>query len=99
MIEPARDGNDSTTAVDMSAGAGSANGLGVYVDLAGDDAYVMGNPRMTLGHADMRRDRGSLGFFLDAKGRDVLPPELKRGEIRRVYDGDKRGNGHGLDAE
>jgi hypothetical protein len=94
-------GNDSTTAVDMSAGAGSANGLGVLVDFAGDDAYVMGNPRMTLGHGDMRRDKGSLGFFLDLKGRDAYSPSDPFGDDRiwRVYDGTKRGEGYGLDAQ
>jgi hypothetical protein len=66
-------GNDRNTAVDMSVGAGSANGLGVLVDFSGDDTYAMGNPAMTLGHADIRRDRPSLGFFLDLGGRDVYP--------------------------
>jgi hypothetical protein len=93
-------GDDRTVAVDMSAGAGSANGLGVYVDLAGDDAYAMGNPAMTLGHADMRRDRGSMGFFLDGGGgRDVYPAARENGSAWRVYDGKLRGYGHGLDAE
>lgn len=66
-------GDDRNTAVDMSAGAGSANGLGVFLDFAGDDVYVMKNPAMTLGHADMRRDRPSMGFFLDLAGRNTYP--------------------------
>lgn len=66
-------GNDVNRAVDMSAGAGSANGLGVMVDFNGDDVHDMGNPAMTLGHGDMRRDRASMGFFLDLGGRDEYP--------------------------
>jgi hypothetical protein len=45
----------------------------VYIDLSGNDAYAMGYPLMTLGHGDMRRDRGSMGFFLDLGGKDVYP--------------------------
>jgi hypothetical protein len=106
------EGADRDSAVDMSAGAGSANGLGVRVDYAGDDLYGMGNPAMTLGHGDMRRDRGSLGFFLDLGGRDVYPenpvsvnpddPARNRprnGGTWRSYDGKRRGHGYGLDAE
>jgi hypothetical protein len=96
-------GDDRAVAVDMSAGAGSANGLGVYVDLAGRDAYDMAQPRRTLGHADMRRDRGSLGFFLDAgpgKAPDALPAEgaFTEGAVRSLYEGKQQGYGYGLDA-
>jgi hypothetical protein len=96
-------GDDRAVAVDMSAGAGSANGLGVYADLAGRDVYDMAQPRRTLGHADMRRDRGSLGFFLDAgpgKGPDVLPAEgdFTEGAVRSLYEGKHQGYGYGLDA-
>ena len=91
-------GNDHTVGVDMSMGAGSANGLGVYLDLAGDDIYVQ-NPRMTLGHGDLRRDRGSMGFFLDLHGKDHYPLEFKNDSSWRVYDAKRRGYGYGLDAE
>jgi hypothetical protein len=67
------DGNDHNIAVDMSAGAGSANGLGVMIDAAGDDVHEMTNHAMTLGHGDMRRDRASMGFFLDLGGEDRYP--------------------------
>jgi hypothetical protein len=59
----------------------------------------MGNPLMTLGHGDMRRDKGSLGFFLDLGGRDAYSNSLESGRVRRVYDGKKRGEGYGLDEE
>ena len=92
-------GNDRNVAVDMSAGAGSANGLGVLVDFSGDDSHVMGNPGMSAGHADMRRDRGSLGFFLDLAGRDGYAAPGGDGSSWSVYDGIRKGEGHGLDAE
>ena len=98
-------GNDSTYSVDMSTGAGSANGIGVFLDGSGEDAYTVGNPRMTLGHADMRRERPSHGFFLDLRGEDVYridggeadPVPFRNGAVWRTYDGEKRGNGFGLD--
>jgi len=92
-------GNDHTLGVDMSVGAGSANGLGVYVDFAGDDVYDVQNPAMTMGHGDLRRDRGSMGFFLDMHGNDRYPPEFKNDSAWRAYDGKHRGYGYGLDAE
>jgi len=102
-------GNDQNAAVDMSAGAGSANGLGVFLDFSGSDRYDMGNPRMTLGHGDQRRDRGSMGFFLDLGGRDAYPARTdtssspyegpRNDAAWRVYDGKMRGYGYGMDGE
>jgi hypothetical protein len=96
-------GSDSTAAVDMSAGAGSANGLGVFLDVSGTDIYSMANRRMTLGHGDMRRDRGSFGFFLDLGGPDAYPAGSgegpREGAAWRVYDGKLKGYGHGLDSD
>ncbi|HAO98814.1 MAG TPA: hypothetical protein DCQ83_02080 [Fibrobacteres bacterium] len=92
-------GNDRTVGVDMSIGAGSANGLGVHVDLSGDDDYDALNPKMTLGHGDLRRDRGSMGFFLDIGGKDRYPLEIKNGSAWKVYDTKTRGYGYGLDTE
>jgi hypothetical protein len=92
-------GRDSTRMVDMSAGAGSANGLGVFLDFEGEDVHAAGNSAMSLGHADMRRDRGSLGFFLDLGGRDAYTAPRGDDSEWRTYDGTSRGEGHGLDAE
>ncbi len=91
-------GNDQNTAVDMSAGGGNANGLGVFVDYSGADTYTMGNLRATLGHGDMRRDRGSLGFFLDLGGKDVYP-DSRENSVWRSYDGKLRGYGYGMDTD
>ena len=92
-------GHDKTVSTDMSTGAGSANGLGIYLDYTGDDVYEVQNPLMTLGHGDLRRDRGSMGFFLDLHGKDRYPPEFKNGSAWKVYDAKHRGYGYGLDAE
>jgi hypothetical protein len=96
-------GNDKNVATDMSAGGGNANGLGVFVDYTGADTYTMGNLRATLGHGDMRRDRGSFGFFLDLGGKDVYsgskPDEGPReNALWRGYDAKLRGYGYGMDA-
>jgi hypothetical protein len=94
-------GNDRDTATDMSVGAGSANGLGIYFDAAGDDRYPVGNPHMTMGHGDMRRDRGSFGAFLDLGGQDEYPAGAgpRENAAWRVYDGKTKGYGVGLDAD
>jgi hypothetical protein len=95
-------GDDRNLAVDMSAGAGSANGLGVFLDLEGADSYGMANPRMTLGHGDMRRDRGSFGFFVDLGGKDAYPASVdgpRENAAWRTYEGKVRGYGYGVDTE
>jgi hypothetical protein len=91
-----RAGNDNYLGTDKVQGSGSANGLGVHHDAAGDDHYQSINPGMALGDADMRRDRGSFGFFLDGGGRDRYT-RRRDGQAWGVYDGETRGNGFGLD--
>ena len=83
----------------MSIGAGSANGLGVYCDFSGNDVYEAQNPMMTLGHGDLRRDRGSMGFFLDLHGNDHYPLQYKNNSAWRAYDAKRRGYGYGYDGE
>jgi hypothetical protein len=90
-------GDDNYLAVDMSQGGGSANGLGILQDGAGNDFYVTGNPDMALGHADLRRDRGSFGFFLDRGGKDKYTRPRSEGAAWRAADGKAKGNGFGLD--
>lgn len=92
-----RSGDDSYFAVDMSQGAGSANGLGILQDASGNDFYTTGNPDMALGHADLRRDRGSFGFFLDRGGKDKYTRPRSEGAAWRISDGKIKGNGFGLD--
>jgi hypothetical protein len=90
-------GNDNYLATDMSQGAGSANGLGILQDAEGDDMYTSLNLDMTLGHADMRRDRGSFGLFLDRAGWDRYGRRKGEGAAWRVFNGKTKGNGYGLD--
>ncbi len=92
-----RIGNDTYLATDMSQGAGSANGLGILQDALGNDIYESINLDMTLGHADMRRDRGSFGFFLDGGGMDRYRRSTGDGTAWRVFNGKTKGNGYGLD--
>jgi len=92
-----RGGDDNYFVVDMSQGAGSANGLGIMQDGSGNDFYVTANPDMALGHADLRRDRGSFGFFLDRGGKDKYTRPRSDGAAWRVSDGKLKGNGFGLD--
>jgi hypothetical protein len=91
-------GDDNYLAVDMSQGGGSANGLGILQDATGNDVYQSLNADMTLGHADMRRDRGSFGFFLDGGGRDKYAIRGD-GAAWRVFDGKSKGDGFGADLQ
>jgi hypothetical protein len=92
-----RSGEDTYLATDMSQGAGSANGLGILQDAAGNDFYTTINPEMALGHADLRRDRGSFGFFLDRGGKDKYTRPRSESAAWRVSNGKTKGNGFGLD--
>ncbi len=64
-------GNDSYLAHDLSQGAGSANGFGLLADLGGDDGYMVKSNANTQGYGNPRREFGSIGAFLDLKGRDA----------------------------
>ncbi|MEO7424061.1 MAG: hypothetical protein ABI036_02675 [Fibrobacteria bacterium] len=92
-----KSGDDTYLATDMSQGGGSANGVGILQDAAGADIYSTQNPEMALGHADMRRDRGSFGFFLDRGGKDRYTRIPGEGAAWRVFNGKSKGNGFGLD--
>ncbi len=66
---------------DLSLGAGNANGIGLFVDSSGDDAYtvsggtVLGrsNPTPTL----IRRHLLCLGVFGDESGKDPYPQQMQ----------------------
>lgn len=64
-------GNDNYLAHDLSQGAGSANGFGLLADLTGDDGYMVKSNVNTQGYGNPRREYGSIGVFLDLKGRDA----------------------------
>ena len=54
----------------MSQGAGSANGVGMLIDLKGDDAYMARVKFNTHGYGNPRREYGSVGLLLDLSGQD-----------------------------
>lgn len=72
-----RSGNDVVAGRDSRPGTGNANGLGLYVDMAGDDRYF-GPP--AAGNA--ARGSGSLGVFVDAAGADRYAEGLQDGAAR-----------------
>jgi hypothetical protein len=73
-------GNDRYRAPNLSLGAGSAGGIGIFVDVLGDDIYLArGN---TLGfatespEATLRTRELCLGLFIDMQGNDTFPPDV-----------------------
>jgi len=70
-----RAGNDVVVARDSTPAVGNANGLGIYVDSAGDDRY-QGPP----GVGNAARGSGSLGLFVDLKGQDKYREGLGDGQ-------------------
>ncbi len=72
-----RAGNDLYTARDSTPGIGIANGLGVFVDSAGDDRYD-GPPAQ----GNAARGTGSLGLFVDLTGEDKYRRGLEDGQAR-----------------
>jgi len=63
-------GNDDYYAGGLSQGAGNANGFGILIDQAGDDGYYVKEKSNTQGYGNPRREFGSIGLFLDLKGKD-----------------------------
>ncbi|MCO5298212.1 MAG: hypothetical protein M9921_15290 [Fimbriimonadaceae bacterium] len=72
-----RAGNDVVAGRDSRPGTGNANGLGVYLDMQGDDRYF-GPPAAGNG----ARGSGSLGVFVDATGSDRYAEGLEDGAAR-----------------
>lgn len=69
-----RAGNDLYFARDSSPGVGNANGLGIFIDSAGEDRF-QGPP----GRGNASRGSGSLGVFLDLGGPDKYFDGLSNG--------------------
>jgi hypothetical protein len=72
-----RAGNDRYKAPYLSFGGGNANGIGWFLDLAGDDSYESAG--ITLGQGaespkGSMRERGlCFGLFMDLAGTDKYP--------------------------
>ncbi len=72
-----KQGNDVYAASANSPGAGIANGVGIFLDLAGDDYYLTGKP----GCGTPARDSGSVGLFIDMAGKDSYKEGLKDNSV------------------
>jgi hypothetical protein len=72
-----RAGGDEYKAPNLSLGAGNANGIGFFLDLAGTDRYESSG--ITLGKAaeapkgTLRERALCLGVFMDLGGVDIYP--------------------------
>lgn len=84
------------TANDLSQGAGNANGLGLAIDLAGDDAWLVRNPDNNQGYGNPRRDFGSLGILLDLAGKDTY--SISGHGDRLLWTSSRWGMGYDTDA-
>ncbi len=70
-----RSGNDSYFSRSSQPGLGNANGIGIFMDVAGDDRY-QGPP----GVGNLSRGSGSFGLFIDGSGLDQYQDGLADGE-------------------
>lgn len=73
-----RAGNDLYFAQDSIPGIGNANGVGIFMEMNGNDRY-QGPP----GRGNPARGSGSVGLFVDADGQDVYRDGLGDGQVRR----------------
>jgi hypothetical protein len=81
------EGKDAYAVVDRGGGCGNVNGIGIFLDLAGDDTYSIGSTiSMGFGNLDaansfVRREIPTIGLFVDARGKDTYSftkPEFSR---------------------
>ncbi|HVP56817.1 MAG TPA: HEAT repeat domain-containing protein, partial [bacterium] len=89
-------GNDCYTAVDLSQGAGSANGTGILYDADGVDSYSCKSKVNVNGYGDYRREFGSIGLQLDAKGTDYY---AARGANESLWESGRYGLGMDVPGE
>jgi hypothetical protein len=89
-------GNDCYTAVDLSQGAGSANGTGIIYDADGADSYSSKSKVNVSGYGDYRREFGSVGLAIDARGTDFYSA---RGENGSLWESGRYGLGLDSPAE
>lgn len=89
-------GNDCYTAVDLSQGAGSANGTGILFDADGADSYSAKSKVNVSGYGDYRREFGSIGLAIDARGGDFY---AARGQNDSLWESGRYGLGVDIPAE
>jgi hypothetical protein len=89
-------GNDCYTAVDLSQGAGSANGTGILYDADGVDSYSCKSKVNVNGYGDYRREFGSVGLQIDARGTDYY---AARGTNESLWESGRYGLGVDIPGE
>ena len=89
-------GNDCFTATDLSQGAGNANGTGILYDADGMDSYSVKNTVNVNGYGNYRREFGSVGVHIDARGSDYYSA---RGGDRSLWESGKYGLGIDIPGE
>ncbi len=69
------EGNDYHNVPNLSLGSGNANGMGLFIDISGEDEYLT-HGGITLGNANtdsrggLRDYMKTIGIFIDAEGKD-----------------------------
>ncbi|MCS7301547.1 MAG: hypothetical protein NZ556_08360 [Fimbriimonadales bacterium] len=77
------EGNDEYDAPSLALGGANANGIGVFVEMAGDDLYQARRNEANFGRANpigrgtLRERALALGLFLDNAGNDSYPPNIE----------------------
>lgn len=68
---------DDAYSIEGGCGLGLTNSLGIFVDKLGNDRYERNYPQ-NYGYANLARNTGGIGLFLDAGGKDTYSaPEHK----------------------
>ncbi len=60
-------------------GMGWTNSLGIFIDLMGDDTYSVIGCDYSFGGANVEREMGGIGIFLDGEGKDLYNCDVKKG--------------------
>ncbi|MFQ3610723.1 MAG: hypothetical protein SNJ72_04420, partial [Fimbriimonadales bacterium] len=77
------EGNDEYDAPSLALGGANANGIGIFVDLKGDDLYKARRDDANFGRANpigrgtLRERALAMAIFLDNAGTDTYPPNLE----------------------
>lgn len=70
-----KSGDDSYLGDWHVQGAGAHNSFALFLDSSGKDKYVCNEVGVSRGFADMYRDHGGIGLFIDIGGIDLFIPE------------------------
>ncbi len=62
-------------------GMGLRNSVGVFVDMEGNDSYATKECEFSFGGANVKREMGGIGMFLDGNGKDTYSCGIENGKI------------------